>query len=117
MSLESPSASLWELFPELSQDVDRRILHAETRVKYWVVAGTLVNFVAILIPVVTLVFYLGGIQTQTAAALAAIQNQSLELARQSERDVDRRLWEQSMESWAVDRGYKPPRGGQTGVIR
>lgn len=109
MSGDPPPINLYELFPELSHDVDRRIQHAETRIKYWVVAGVLVNLVAIVIPVVTLVYYLGGIQSQITTALASIQSQSSELSRRGDDDVDRRLWEQSIETWAMNKGYVPPR--------
>lgn len=114
MSQEPPPTNLWELFPELSHDIDRRILHAETRIKYWVVGGILLNLFAILIPLVTLVYYLGGIQSQTSAALTSIQGQGAELQKRGDEDIDRRLWEQSIESWAVAKGYVPPRTGRGG---
>lgn len=109
MSVEPPPVNLYELFPELSQDVDRRIAHAETRIKYWVVAGVLVNLVSLVIAAIPLVYYLGGVQAQTGSVAQTVQSTSTELQRRGDWMQDRELWEQSMESWAQQKGYIPPR--------
>lgn len=53
--VESPSAAILELYPEISQEIDRRIQHSVTQVKYWVIAGvlgTLVTTIGFGIPAV-----------------------------------------------------------------
>lgn len=98
-----------DLFPELSQDMDRRILHAETRIKYWVVAGVLMNLLIFLSAGLPLVYYLGQIQTQARAALDTIKTTTQVVNDRNKAIQRQELWEQSIESWAESKGYKPPR--------
>lgn len=109
MNHEPPPVNLYELFPELSQDVDRRIQHAETRIKYWVVAGVLANLLALIGAAIPLVYYLGGVQAQTSTVASTVQSTSSQLSRTGDWMQDRELWEQSMELWAQQKGYIPPR--------
>lgn len=105
--LQERPQNVYELFPELSSDIDRRIVHSETRIKNWVIGGILANLIALIFAAIPLVYYLGQIQAQSSQALQTIQSTSAELERRRDWMLDRQLWEQSMESWAAQHGYVP----------
>ena len=111
--------------PEMSQDLETRLSiivkdfkdyvdvrdqHVETRVKYWVVAATLAQIVA-LIPII---FFLGGIYNNANASLDILKNQQAELVRRGNWMVDRQIWEDRVEQWAVPKGLHPPRSSNGG---
>lgn len=41
-----PQVRATDLFPELSDDIDRRIMHSETKIKLWVIGAVLANAMA-----------------------------------------------------------------------
>lgn len=45
--------------PILSDEIDRRIQHAEQRIKFWVISGVLANVLILISATVPTVFYLG----------------------------------------------------------
>ena len=61
--------------PILSDEIDRRIQHAEQRIKFWVISGVLANLIILLIATVPTIFYLGQLdQTiKTAEIKVAIE--------------------------------------------
>ena len=96
------------MFPEFSQDVDRRILHAETRIKSWVVGGILANVMALFMFCVPMVYYLGKMQAQFTTALAAVTDNSKALSNRREWIRDREMWEESVDRWGKSKGFNPP---------
>ena len=105
-----------ELFPELSADMDRRISHSETRLKFWVVGGVLANLIALAAIGLPMVYYAGQVveQIETDRRVAA-----QEFVEGAERDAilaargiwmqDRRAWELSVEPYLRELGWNPPR--------
>lgn len=45
--------------PIMSDEIDRRIQHAEQRIKFWVISGVLANLLILIGATVPTVFYLG----------------------------------------------------------
>lgn len=97
-----------ELFPDLDEDMDRRILHSETRIKYWVIVGVLANVIMLIGLGAPLIYYLGTMQAQATAAIASI-NKSNEIQDRQERWIrDHEIRDASLEQWAQGQGYTPP---------
>jgi len=103
-----------ELFPDLSEEIDRRIMHSETRIKYWVVGGVLVHLLTLAISVIPVVFYLGQISRDISDAtnkVNALQVKSDESNTEAARWIrDRMAWEASIEQWAASKGYHANQG-------
>lgn len=105
-----------DLFPELSNDMDRRIAHSETRLKFWVVGGVLANLIALAAIGLPMVYYAGKLVEQIEADRLVAKAELIEAA---ERDAilaargiwmqDRRAWELSVEPFLKDLGWTPPR--------
>lgn len=94
----------------MTQDeVDRLILHSETRIKYWVIAGVVANMIALVGVGAPLIYYLGTMQAQTTAALATIQNANNHLTEMDKRLNQHEVWESNAETWMVQKGFIPPR--------
>lgn len=106
-----PAVRLEELYPEWSAEVDRRIAASEVRIKFWIVAGAMANFLVAVGAAIPLIFYMGQI-TQN------IQQWSLDLKAQTERlDTnadwvrDRMVWEARVET-ALEKQNIHVRNGQ-----
>jgi hypothetical protein len=52
------------MIPELSEEIDRRIEHAEQRIKFWVVTGILANLAILVSATLPTVFYLGQLDSR-----------------------------------------------------
>ena len=109
MKQMQPVASAFDLFPELSDEVDRRIAYAETRVKNWVLVGILGNVLTLGAAVTPAVYFLGQLSTSAAEAVSTIERQQSELERLGAWRSRRMIWESNLESWAVQKGFRPPR--------
>jgi len=97
-----------DLFPDLDEDINRRINHAEVRIKYWVILGVLVNVIALVGLGAPLVYYLGTMQAQAGVAIANLSKTSdAQLAMASEVQ-DNKYRTASVEQWAESQGYRPP---------
>jgi len=92
----------------LTEVLDREILHSETRIKFWVVAGVLANLVMLIGIGAPLIYYLGTIQAQATSVLATIQETSGKLDAIEIRinAQDRRI--DSAETWMEGKGYQAP---------
>lgn len=107
LEIETPIKAT-ELFPDLDEDIDRRILHSETRIKYWVIVGVLVNVLAVIGLGAPLIYYLGTMQAQATAAIASL-NKSDEVQDRQDRWIrDHEIRDASLEQWAQRQGYTPP---------
>ena len=45
-----PARAATDLFPELSDEIDRRDPHSEQRIKFWVMAGIVANLLVAVVP-------------------------------------------------------------------
>lgn len=89
--------------------LDREILHSETRIKFWVVAGVLANLVILIGIGAPLIYYLGTIQSQANSAMITIQATSVKVQDIEQRVNRHELWESAAESWMNQKGFVPPR--------
>lgn len=96
-----------DLFPDLDEDIDRRIAHAETRIKYWVIIGVLANVAALIGLGAPLIYYLGSMQAQASVAIASLSKSSDQLERQQNWIRKREMKDASLEAWAKTKGYQP----------
>lgn len=96
-----------DLFPELSGDIDRRISHAEVRIKYWVMAGVLANLVALLGLAIPLTYYLGTLNAKNAVATTDNVKQTERLDRHGQILQSEIVWQAYAESWMEQKGFKP----------
>lgn len=95
---------LEELFPDWSDEVDRRIAASEIRIKFWIVGGALTNFIVAVGVAVPLIFYMGQISRDISQATQTQQAQTIELAATSKWMQDRMVWEAKVESVLQDKG-------------
>lgn len=101
-----------ELFPELSTDMDRRIGHAEMRLKFWVVAGILCNVVGGLAVGIPMIYYLGSLNSQFDSLITRADSQQAVQERQVRWMQEREIWENAVETHLVEDGFTPPRYGR-----
>lgn len=100
-----------DLYPDLGEEIDRRIRASEYRIKYWVIAGVMTQALVLATVMVPSVFYLGQISRDVAASTAQMNIQAGQIKELSQRMDDRyrqrQVWEMSMQSWAQTKGYQP----------
>src|SRR5215204_1288607 len=58
-----------DLFPDLSDEIDRRITHSETRIKYWVLVGVVVNFLIAVGAAIPVIYASGTIASDIRTSL------------------------------------------------
>ena len=93
----APEIRARDLFPELDEDIDRRILHSETRIKYWVVAGVIANLVTLLLGGIPMVYYLGQMSEKMNMALVSNKLTTDVLAQRGDWMKEREIWESQIE--------------------
>lgn len=94
-----------DIAQDIKDYIDTRDTAVEQRIKYWLISAVLAQVIA-LAPVV---FFLGGIYSNANASLKMLENQQVELSQRGVWMQDRERWEQAMQIWAEDQGFKPPR--------
>ncbi len=103
--LSEPShVAATDLFPELSDEMDRRIAHEGTRIKFWVMAGICVNLLVAVGAAIPLVFSMGQISRDISSSVSTQQAQAIELVAQRKWMADRQIWEVRVESALQNRG-------------
>lgn len=111
---------LHEVFPAMAneayeaydRDISRRLEHAETRIKYWVVAGICANLLALVGLGIPLVYYVGSMNAQTSQSLGAVAIFTNQLPTINERLSRIEFEAAARETWMTQRGYVPPRRGE-----
>lgn len=102
-----------EEFARLETHIDTRIAAAVTvsehKLKLWVIGGVITQ----LIPMLPIIFFLGGIYNTNSAAITMLQKQQTQLEQRGQWMNERERWEQSIEQWAEPKGYVPPRSRET----
>lgn len=99
-----------ELFPELSDDINRRITASETRIKYWVIMGILGNTVGLLAIALPLVFYLGQISTSFDSTVEQVAETRRLAVVDGDWKRDQMIWRATAEQWMIAQGFIPPAG-------
>lgn len=97
-----------DIFPDLSEEIDRRIAHSEQRLKYWVLAGIVTNLMVAIFAAVPTIFYIGQISRDINQALQNQQAQTVELAARAKWMQDRMVWEAKVSAALRARGLTPP---------
>jgi hypothetical protein len=97
-----------EAYEAYDQDVTRRLDHAETRIKYWVVAGICANLLALVGLGIPMVYYLGTLNAQTTQALTTVNTSAAQLSQLNSRLARLEFQAASREAWMVSQGYNPP---------
>lgn len=104
VSLGSDPVRGIDVFPDISDEIDRRIIHAEQRIKTWVLGGIAANLLVAILAAIPTIFYMGQMsrdiaqtQQQIVIALAALKDQDSRIqentvwrARMEERLADER---------------------------
>lgn len=90
---------------ELKEYIDQRDNAVEARIKLWIFGAILANVLG-MVPVI---FFLGGIYADGRTAVELLEAQQAELTQRGVWMQDRERWEMSVEMWARDQGYEPPR--------
>lgn len=103
-------AEFGDMLEKMTQEeVDRLILHSETRIKYWVVASVMANLIALGAVGAPLIYYLGTMQAQTSAVALTIQQTAVNQSKLVERLNHHEIWESNAETWMIQQGFVPPR--------
>lgn len=74
-----------DAYAAFDRDVSSRLMHLETRIKYWVIAGVVTNLLALIGLGIPLVYYLGTLNAQTSAAISTVNITSASINSLTER--------------------------------
>lgn len=88
-----------EIAKEWSEEIDRRIVTSEIRIKLWIIGGILANLLVAMGGAIPITYNLGKM-TQSF-------DMTVDKLIESNTRVD------GLEDWAVDQGYRPKRRKQT----
>lgn len=93
-----------ELFPDVSDEIDRRIEHSEQRIKTWVLAGVAANLLVAIVAALPMIFYMGQISRDINQA--TINQASLQLRLDSDEKWrnERMIWETRIEAQLMQKG-------------
>lgn len=103
--------SAFELFPTLEEEVDRRITHSETRIKFWVISGVLANLIVLIGLGAPLVYYLGTMQAQATTAMTGLSQLTAEVEKRGSWMQEREMWEARVEAKLEAQGVAIPSRG------
>lgn len=101
-----------ELFPDISDEIDRRIVHSEQRIKSWVMGGILANLMILACTAVPSVFYLGQMSQNISQLVSTVNENKAKIAESDDWKRKREIWESSVEQFLKPQGYDPPKGSQ-----
>lgn len=82
-----------DIFPELSDELDRRIAHSEQRIKSWVIAGILANLMVAIMAAIPAIFYMGQISRDINQAMSQLKDNTTVLNDRGKWMNDRMIWE------------------------
>lgn len=90
-------------------DVNRRIEHAETRIKYWVIGGICANLLAMMGVGIPMVYYLGTLNAQTTQAITQMGKSITDTDALSKR-IDAIDYRQraALQHMKLQDGFEPP---------
>ena len=80
-----------DLFPDVSDEIDRRIAHAEQRIKTWVLGGIAANLLVAIMAAIPTIFYMG----QMSRDIAQTEQQITMMVAQM-KDYDQRIQENTV---------------------
>lgn len=91
-----------DIFPDISDEIDRRIAHAEQRIKTWVLGGIAANLLVAIMAAIPTIFYMGQMSRDISQ-----QNQQITVLIAQMKDFDQRIqdntiWRARMEERLQD---------------
>jgi hypothetical protein len=93
-----------ELFPDVSDEIDRRIEHSEQRIKTWVLAGVAANLLVAIIAALPMIFYMGQISRDINQATIQQQALTQRLDKGEQWRNERMIWETRIEGRLYEKG-------------
>jgi hypothetical protein len=104
ISLSPDSVRGNDLFPDISDEIDRRIIHSEQRIKTWVLAGVAANLIVAIVAAIPTIFYMGQISRDINQAIvkqAEMQAQQSKVEAWANR---RMIWETKVQGQLAAKG-------------
>lgn len=93
-----------ELFPDLSEEMDRRVQYAEQRLKSWILAGIAANLFIAITAAIPLIFYMGQVSRDISMAIQQSTMIEAELKQRRIWTQERMVWEARVEAELATRG-------------
>lgn len=91
-----------DLFPDVSDEIDRRISHSEQRIKTWVLGGIAANLIVAIVAAIPMIFYLGQISRDVAQTRSDISTTIVTLKDHNDRIQENTIWRARMEERMQD---------------
>lgn len=89
-------------------DLDRRILHSETRIKNWVIGGVLANLLVLGGIGAPMVYYLGQLSVQISSSAAVLNQLSADITRLKDGQLFIRTRQNAIIAHMRKDGFEPP---------
>jgi hypothetical protein len=105
----SPEVRGSDLFPDVSDEIDRRIAHSEQRIKTWVLAGVAANLLVAIMAALPMIFYVGQISRDINQSVAKQAELEAKIATDDKWRNSRLIWEARVESQLAEKGIIIPR--------
>lgn len=100
--MQEDSYSLYE------SDVNRRILHSETRIKAWVIGGVLANLLVLIGIGAPMVYYLGQLSAQTTASSISLNKISSDIQTNKARVRNLEQRQNAIARFLEKQGFETP---------
>lgn|SRR5574338_903977 len=87
-----------DIFPDISDEIDRRIQHAEQRIKTWVLGGIAANLVVAILAAIPTIFYMGQVSRDIAQASQQVTLLAANIKDHEIRIQENTIWRARMEA-------------------
>lgn len=92
----------FDLFPEMSEEIDRRINHSEQRIKFWVMAGVAANLLVAILAAIPTIFYMGQASRDISQVQQEVTLLTGELKEHGVKIQENTIWRARMEERMVE---------------
>jgi len=89
-----------DLFPDISDEIDRRIQHAEQRIKTWVLGGIAANLLVAIMAAIPTIFYMGQVSRDISQTNQTVTLLAASIKDQENRIQENTIWRARMEARA-----------------
>src|SRR5688572_14923029 len=97
MNLNPSEVRGLDLFPDVSDEIDRRIGHSEQRIKFWVMAGVAANLLVAILAAIPTIFYMGQASRDISQVQGHVTVMAGEVKEQNVRIQENTIWRARME--------------------
>lgn len=94
-----------DLFPDVQEEIDRSVLHAEQRVKFWVMAGVAANLLVAILAAIPLIFYMGQVSRDISQQSQQITILTAQIKEHETRLQDMIIWRAEVEARSNERNH------------